>query len=193
MALVNSAFSFGSLPLPASLGRPTWPMPWPFLKLAFAFSRSKLPSASRSVSAFFCQMHIIWAAFSSIVMRPRRSRTRFSIGKAGFLYGSRLAVFALAERGWPFDHLFNRPEADDRALFINTFSSVSMRETRLKVRSSKFDLLRQKHYGGQEVRNKSESQITKNTPSWIWSRVFVRFEIQVRFVRTEYFSRGNVE
>src|ERR1017187_7955194 len=76
MALVSSAISRAFLPLPASLGRPTWPSPCPFLKAALAFLRSKLPSPFTSVSDFFCQTHIICAAFSSSVMRDNRSLAR---------------------------------------------------------------------------------------------------------------------
>jgi len=46
--------------------------------LVFAFWKSKLPSASTSVSDFFCQMHSICAAFSSSVIRESRSFTRLA-------------------------------------------------------------------------------------------------------------------
>jgi hypothetical protein len=85
MALVSSAVARGDKPLPvfagllpASLGRPTCPIPWPSLNATLAFAKSKLPSASTSLVGFSCQTHIICAAFSSSVMRASKSFTRFS-------------------------------------------------------------------------------------------------------------------
>ena len=45
MALVNSAISRPFLPFPASLGRPTWPNPWPSLKAARAFAEIEIAFA----------------------------------------------------------------------------------------------------------------------------------------------------
>src|ERR1039458_9888147 len=98
MALVSSAISRAFLPLPASLGRPTWPSPCPFLKAALAFLRSKLPSPFTSVSDFFCQTHIICAAFSSSVMRDNRSLTRRTGGSAGDDAKNQLRFHAIVSR-----------------------------------------------------------------------------------------------
>src|SRR5262245_28206761 len=89
-------------------------MPWPFLKLALAFCRSKLPSPSRRVSAFFCQTHIIWAAFSSSVIRDNRSWTRFSMGRTRFLYGCSLPFLDLLKGECPLPHLVKPLAAEPR-------------------------------------------------------------------------------
>src|ERR1035441_7218561 len=76
IALVSSAMPRAVWPFhgspgeaAASLGRPTWPRPSPFLKAALALAGSKLPVASTSFCAFSCQTHSIWDAFSSSVDR----------------------------------------------------------------------------------------------------------------------------
>ena len=80
IALVSSAIWRAFLPLPASLGRPTWPSPRRSLNAFLAFASSKSPSASTSVFGFFCQMHSICAAFSWSVIRESRSLTRRAEG-----------------------------------------------------------------------------------------------------------------
>ena len=67
MALVSSAICAGvACRRPASLGRPTWPRPWPFLKAGFGLLQIEIALLRRAASsAFFCQTHIICAAFSS--------------------------------------------------------------------------------------------------------------------------------
>src|ERR1035441_1866483 len=87
-----------SLPVPASLMRPTWPSPRRSLNAALALPRSKLPSASTSVSVFLCHTHIICAAFSSSVMRDRRSLARFAAGRSGLRYGAILVPLLLLLR-----------------------------------------------------------------------------------------------
>src|SRR5579864_4690251 len=87
MAFVVSAIRRALRPLPASLGRPTCPRPWPSLNDCLAFARSKVPLSSTSVWGFFCQIHSICAAFSSRVIRESRSLTRFSAESAGLRYG----------------------------------------------------------------------------------------------------------
>ena len=70
-------------PPAASLGRPTWPMPWPLRKAALAFCEIEVAvriDELRPLSA--CQTHIICAAFSSSVMRARRSFTAFFRGNS---------------------------------------------------------------------------------------------------------------
>jgi hypothetical protein len=82
IALVSSAFRRGLRPggPPASLGRPTWPRPWPSAKAAAALAGSNAPAASTSISALPFQTQTICAAFSSSVMRARRSRARSAAG-----------------------------------------------------------------------------------------------------------------
>ena len=55
----------------------SWPGP---------FSRSNSPASSNSSVSFCCQMQTICAAFSSSVIRPNRSATRWSIGNSGLRY-----------------------------------------------------------------------------------------------------------
>src|ERR1041385_7943293 len=86
--LVSSAVSRAFFPFPASLGLVTCPIPFFFLKNAFAFFSSKLPSSSSSAFGRSRQMHTICAPFSSRVLRERRSLVRFSGESFGFWYGN---------------------------------------------------------------------------------------------------------
>src|SRR5579871_241698 len=94
MAFDSSAVARARRPLPASLGRPTWPSPRRSLNAFLALARSNAPSASTSVSDLSRQTHIIWAAFSSRVIRESRSFVRRAGGSAGFRYAG-AGVFLL--------------------------------------------------------------------------------------------------
>ena len=64
----------------SSLGRAIWPMPWARTRAAPAGSKRPASSVMRALPF---QRARVWAAFSSTLMRERRSRTRSSTGRAG--------------------------------------------------------------------------------------------------------------
>src|SRR5690349_20428654 len=97
---------------PASLGRPTCPMPWPLLKAAWALLKSKFPAASTSLAVFSCHTHIICAAFSSSVIRASKSLARALAERRAFLYGG-TASFLVAMRQCPV----NRDRSGSRGDF----------------------------------------------------------------------------
>src|SRR5271157_1893170 len=135
MALVSSAMPRAVWPFhgspggaPASLGRPTWPRPWRFLKAALAFDGSNRPWASSSVWPFCCHTHIIWAAFSSRVIRQSKSLTRAVGESERFLYGGATVFFPEWTRGrWLMNRRLQGESAQGDDVIGSSFSGSELR------------------------------------------------------------------